>query len=101
MRTIPRRASASELGHRDDASDEVARAAEATHSSDPRGLLSEQVVREAIMREVQTRGLAPVARELKLPRSSLASFLAGASRAGTEAIIVIRFNERRAQDGVV
>lgn len=44
-------------------------------------------LREHVQSVVDTRGVAPVARELGVSRGGLTSFLAGASNPGTEALI--------------
>src|SRR5262249_49094748 len=50
--------------------------------------------RAALAREVQARGLAPVARELRIARSTLASVLARSAREATETMVALRLAER-------
>lgn len=53
----------------------------------------------ALVRETRARGVAPVARELGVPRTSLAAVLARVARAGTEAVVALRIAERRVMRG--
>jgi hypothetical protein len=55
------------------------------NSSDPRG---------RVRREAKARGIRAVASQLGVARSTLTSWLAGAARPGTDALIVVRAVER-------
>ena len=51
----------------------------------------------ALAAEVRARGVAPVALDLGVPRSSLAAVLARVARSGTEALVAHRLAGRRAR----
>ena len=57
-------------------------------------MLLDDTARAALAREVARRGLAPVARDLGLARSTLASVLARVARPGTEAIVAMQLARR-------
>lgn len=46
---------------------------------------------EPVRAAVQARGLLPVARDLGMPRSTLASVLSGAARPGTVLLVLVRW----------
>lgn len=50
--------------------------------------------RAMLAREVRERNLAAVARELKVPRSSLSSVIVGTAREGTERVVADRVRQR-------
>ena len=53
---------------------------------------------EAVRAAVRERGLNPVARALRVPRSSLASVLADGARAGTVALVIERWRALQASE---
>jgi hypothetical protein len=54
------------------------------------------ILLEEMRREVRGRGLATVARELRMALTTLGSVLVGASREGSRELALARWRERRA-----
>ena len=52
------------------------------------------LVLESVRNEVKARGVQPVARELGVARTTLASVLGGVSRPGTALLVATRWAER-------
>jgi hypothetical protein len=54
----------------------------------------EELAIEEMAREVRTRGLASVARELRIPRQTLGGVICGACREGSRELALMRWRER-------